>query len=238
MTSRRTRLLRNGISLLIVFSVLLAACEVQFEPDIKPLVIEDAPDQPFVDEIAPEDPALDELPPEEDNRAEPVSEFSSSEALALCGEGLSWGDETMGMCLAPGGDTYFAWTNKGNVIRVVADATDISQAIFQQAARDRASAVSEIKSQGRSVIFEAGGFLIALLAAIPACATIVGCAIDGAALVVTGGLLAESGTSIMSNIDSGESATKRADYSYCRMLGGSDAECRASAGITDELGGG
>lgn len=237
MMSRRTRLVRSTISLLTAFAILLTACEIQFEPDIVPLVIEEVPGQPFANEITPGDSPPEALPPAEEPAAEPLSEFSSSDALALCGTGLSWGDETMGMCLAPGGDTYFAWTNEGNVIRVVADASDISQVIFQQATRDRASAISEIKSQGRSVIFEAGGFLVALLAAVPACATIIGCALDGAALLVTGGLLAESGTSIVDNIDLGESATKRAGYSYCRMLGGSDAECRASAGITDELGG-
>ena len=237
MTSRRTRLARSVISALTAFSLMLTACEVQFEPDIEPLVIEELPDQPFANEIAPGDSSPEALLSEEDTGAEPLSEFSSSDALALCGAGLSWGDKTMGMCLAPGGDTYLAWTNEGNVIRVVADATDISQAIFQQAARDRASAISEIKSQGRSVIFEAGGFLVALLAAVPACATIIGCALVGAALLVTGGLLAGSGTSIVDNIDSGESATKQADYSYCRMVGGSDTDCRVSAGITDELGG-
>jgi hypothetical protein len=238
MTSRRSHLVRSALSAFTAFSLLLTACEIQFEPDIEPLVIEEVPDQPFANEIPPGDSSLEPLPLEEDAGAEPDSDFSSSDALALCGAGLSWGDETMGMCLAPGGDTYFTWTNDGNVIQVVADATDINQAIFQQAARDRASAISEIKSQGRSVIFEAGGFLVALLAAVPACATVIGCALDGAALLVTGGLLAESGTSIVDNIDLGDSATKRADYSYCRMVGGSDAECRVSAGISDELGGG
>ncbi len=151
---------------------------------------------------------------------------------------MAWGDETMGMCLAPGGESSFAWTNEGNVIRVIADATDLNQLIFQQAARDGASALNEIRSQGRSVIFEGGGFLAALVAAGPACATIVACAIDIAALMVTGGLLAESGSSIVDNFRLGESATKSADYSYCRMTGGSCAQCRVSAGITDELDGG
>ena len=216
----------------------MAACEVQFTPDVELLIIEEAPDQLLADEIRPVDPSLEGFPQEPNSGPELVSEFSSSDALALCGDGLSWGDESMGMCLAPGGDTYFAWTNEGNVIRVVADATDISQGIFQQAVRDRASALGEINRQGRSVIYEAGGFMIALLAAVPACATIVGCAIAGAALVVTGGLLADSGSSIVDNIGLGDSATKRADYGYCRMVGGLDAECRASAGLTDELGGG
>jgi len=237
MTSRRTNVVGEAVSVLIAFSVLSTSCEIQFEPDIEPLILEQAPNQPFANDIGSEDSSLEDVPQGAVDAAELDSEFTSSEALALCGQGLSWGDESMGMCLAPGGDTYFGWTNEDNVIRVVADATDINQGIFQQAVRDRASALSEIKSQGRSVIFEAGGFLISLVAAVPACATIVGCAVDGAALIVTGGLLAESGSSIVDNIDLADSATNRADYSFCRMFGGSDAECRASAGITDELGG-
>ena len=237
MASRRTNLLRDAICVLIAFSVLSTACEVHFESDIEPLIIEEAPDQPFASEIGSADSSLEEFPQEVVGGAELTSELTSSDALALCGAGLSWGDESIGMCLAPGGDAYFAWTSEGTVIRVMADATDINQSIFQQAVRDRASALDEIKTQGRSVIYEAGGFLIALAAAVPACATIFGCAVDGAALMVTGGLLAESGSLIVDNIELGESATKQADYSYCRMIGGSDAECRASAGITDELGG-
>lgn len=230
-------MLRNAVSVLIVFSFLQTACEVQFEPDVEPLIIEEAPDQPFESEIGSDNSSVEEFPQGVVDGAEPVSELTSSDALALCGESLSWGDQSLGMCLAPGGDTYFAWTNEGIVIRVVADTTDINQAIFQQAAWGRASSIGEIKSQERSVIYEAGGFLIALLAAVPACATIVGCAVDGVALVLTGGLLAESGSAIVDSIDLGEASTKRAYYSYCRMIGGSDAECRASASIADELGG-
>ena len=235
MILRRTHILRTATSVLLAFSILLAACEVGFTPDIEPLILEEAPDQPFTDQIGSEEPSPDGLAQESAGDAEPVSEYTSADALALCGEDLSWGDESMGTCLAPGGDSYFAWTNEGNVIRVIADVTELSQLIFQQAARDRASALGEIRSQGRSVIFETGGFLVSLVAAGPACATIVGCAIAAAALMVTGGLLAESGFSIVDNFKLGESATKRADYAYCRMTGGSDTKCRASAGITDEL---
>lgn len=235
MTSPRTSASRVTISILTAFSILLAACEVDFEPDVEPLVIEGPPDQSVGGEIAPGNPEIEEHSLGGGTGAELGPEFGSSDALTLGGEGLSWGDEAMGMCLAPGGDTYFAWTNEENVIRIAADATDINQAIFQEAARERASAIGEIKSQSRSVISEAGGFLVALLAAVPACATIIGCALDGAGLLVMGGLLADSGSSIVDSIGLGEMATKRADYSYCRLLGGSDAECRISAGITDEL---
>jgi hypothetical protein len=217
-------LIRNAVSAFIIFSVMLTACEVQFEPDVEPLIIGPTPDQQIPSEIGTE------------GGAEPVPGLTSSDALDLCGESLSWGDQSLGMCLAPGGDTYFAWINEDNVIRVVADASNLSQYIFQQAAQDRASSIADIESQGRSVIYEAGGFLIALVAAVPACATIVGCAIDGAALLVTGGLLAESGSSIVDSIDLGNAATKKANYSYCTMIGGSDVDCRKSAGITDELG--
>lgn len=221
--------------ILILFALVAAACDVQFEPDIDPLILETAGDQPFSDDFDAQadsiDAPLEETPQEEDS----FSEFSSSDAMALCGTELSWGDETMGKCLAPGGDTYFVWTNDDNVIRVTADPTDINQAIFLQAAKDRVSAVEEIDSQKRSLLLEGLVFGVSFVGLIPACATIVGCAIDAAVVIGSGGILAESGNSIVTSIQSGESAAKSADYSYCRMTGGTDEDCRASASITDEL---
>ncbi len=226
---------QKTVSILVLFSFVATACDVQFEPDIDPLVIESAGDQPFSDELgAPADSMqspLEETAVEED----PFSEFSSSDAMALCGAELSWGDEIMGMCLAPGGDSYFVWTSDDNVIRVTADPTDVNQTIFLQAAKDRVSAVEEIDSQKRSLVLEGIVFGVSFIGLIPACATIIGCAIDAAVVLGSGGLLAESGDSIVNSIKSGESATKSADYSYCMMTGGTDEDCRASAGITDEL---
>jgi len=227
--------IQKTVAILILFSIVAAACEVQFEPDIDPLVLDSAGDQPFLDELNAQTESiqapLEETLVEEDS----FSEFSSSDAIALCGTGLSWGDETLGMCLAPGGDSYFVWTSEGNVIRVTADPNDVNQAIFLQAAKDRVSAVEEIDRQKRSLLFEGMVFGVSFVGLIPACFTIVVCAIDGAVVLGSGGLLAESGNSIVTSIRSGESATQSADYSYCRMTGGTDEDCRASAGITDEL---
>jgi len=228
---------QKTVSMLVLFSFVAAACDVEFEPDIDPLIIESAGDQPFSDEFDAQAGPIDALPEETPIEEDSLSEFSSSDAMALCGTGLSWGDETMGLCLAPGGDTYFVWTSDENVIRVIADLTDVNQAIFLQAAKDRASALEEIESQKRSLLLEGIVFGVSFIGLIPACATIVGCAIDAAVVLVSGGLLAESGNSIVTSIQSGESATKSADYSYCRMTGGADEGCRESAGITDELGG-
>jgi hypothetical protein len=226
---------RKTVSILVLFSFVATACDVKFEPDIDPLILESAGDQPFSDELDTQADSmqapLEETPVEED----PVSEFSSSDAMALCGAGLSWGDETMGMCLAPGGDSYFVWTSDDNVIRVTADPTDVNQAIFLQAAKDRVSAVEEIDSQKRSLLLEGLVFGVSFIGLIPACATILGCALDVSVFLGSGGFLAESGNSIVNSIRSGESATKSADYSYCRMTDGTDEDCRASAGITDEL---
>ncbi len=226
---------QKTVSMLALFTLVATACDVVFEPDIEPLIIESAGDQPFSNDFdAPADSVdapIEETPLEEDS----FSEFISSDAMALCGTELSWGDKIVEICLAPGGDTYFVWTNDDNVIRVTADPTDVNQAIFLQAAKDRVSAVEEIDSQKRSLLLEGLVFGVSFVGLIPACATIVGCAIDAAVVIASGGLLAESGNSIVTSIQSGESATKSADYSYCRMTGGTDEDCRASAGITDEL---
>jgi len=230
-------IIRNAISLFLASSLLLTACDVEFAPDIEPLILEEAPDQPFTGEFGPQESSPEELEQEPAIDAEPVNEFTPTDALAQCGSGLSWGDETMGMCLAPGGDSYFAWTEEGNVIRILADASDINQAIFQQAARDRNSAIEEVKGQSRSVIFEGIALGLSVAALIPACATIFWCAIDIAAISVSAGMLADSGDSIVNGLESGESARRRGEYAYCRMTGGSDPQCRASAGIISELGG-
>jgi len=142
---------------------------------------------------------------------------------------------TVAICLAPGGDTYFVWTREESVIRVVADSTYINHTIFRQAAETRTSELEEIESLKRSLILEGIVFGVSFIGLVQACATIVGCAIDAAVVLGSGGLLAESGNSIVNSIKSGESATKSADYSYCMMTGGTDEDCRASAGITDEL---
>ena len=226
---------QKTVSILVLFSFVAAACDVEFEPDIDPLILESAGDQPFSNELDAKDESMQAALEESPVDGNSISEFSSSDAMALCGTGLSWGDETMGMCLAPGGVSYFVWTSEENVIRVVADLTDVNQAIFLQAAKDRASALEEIESQRRSLVLEGIVFGVSFIGLIPACATIVGCAIDAAVVLVSGGLLAESGNSIVTSIQSGESATKSADYSYCRMTGGTDEGCRESAGITDEL---
>lgn len=226
---------QKTVSMLVLFTLVAAACDVEFEPDIEPLIIEGAGDQPFSDELDAQADSM-QVPLEETQLEEDsFSEFSSSDAMALCGTELSWGDETVGICLAPGGDTYFVWTDDDNVIRVTADPTDVNQAIFLQAAKDRVSAVEEIDSQKRTLLLEGLVFGVSFVGLIPACVTIVGCAIDAAVVLGSRSLLAESGNSIVTSIQSGESATKSADYSYCRMTGGTDEDCRASAGITDEL---
>jgi hypothetical protein len=159
--------------------------------------------------------------------------MDSAAALELCGPALAWGDQTLGMCLAPGGSSYLMWTSEDNVTQVMVDPTDPNQLGFQQAASARAAALEEVRTQWRSAIFEGIGFLVASIAFIPACATGVGCAIDGAALIVTGGLLAESGSSIATNTRAFDTATAQATYFSCRTMGGSDSQCRDAAGLSD-----
>lgn len=230
-------MLRNSVSFLILFSIVLTACDVAFTPDIEPLVIEEPGDQLFIEDGIVKDTSTEELSQGSVNDDDTVSEFISTDAIALCGGGLSWGDETLGMCLAPGGDTYFIWTDEGDVKRVFADTADNNQAIFRQAVEDRSSALNAIEDQSRSMLFEAGGLFLEVVALAPACTTIVLCVADIAAVMLTGSLLAESGSSIIDDIELTESATKRADYGYCRMMGGNDDQCRTSAGISNELDG-
>jgi len=226
------RLLILDLALTICAGLTLAACK--FESSIPTLQFPTAPPQPF-QQFSPQEaeppPPFEEAPPSSSE----LSTIDSATALTVCGQELSWGDETVGMCLAPGGASYFVWTNEGNAIQVPINPLDFSQAGFREAAEARAGAVEEVRSELRSIIFEGIGFGASLAAFVPACATVLGCAVDIVALSVTGGLLAESGNSIVTNVDTFDSSAVQADYFYCRMQGESDSACRESSGISDEV---
>jgi hypothetical protein len=207
----------------ICVSLTLSACS--FEPSISPLQLATAPLQPFQEYSleTPNAPPPVSAPPTPQGGARP---FDATTALSMCGQALSWGDEKVGMCLAPGGASYFVWTEDGYAIQVPIDSRDISQAAFREAAEARERAIDDVRDEVRSILGEAIGFGVSLVAFAPACGAILGCAVDIAALAVTGGMLAESGRSIIEDVDKYASSLAQAHYFYCRMRGGSDPTCR------------
>ena len=223
-----------NLSLSIFAGLMLASCK--FEPSIPPLQFPTAPPQPFQQYSLESPDTSPTIAPGPTLSSEPAT-LDVKTVLSLCGQALSWGDETVGMCLAPGGASYFVWTEEGTAIHVPIDSLDISQAGFREAAEARARAIEDVRDEVRSIMLEGIGFGVSLMAFGPACATILGCAADVAALAVTGGMLAESGRSIIANVDTYGSSLTQAHYFYCRMQGTSDSSCRDLPGTSDDVSG-
>jgi hypothetical protein len=191
-----------------------------------PLEIGEAPPGGFTDQV-PEAEQTEQL------------QFTSADAMDLCGSDLTWGDETMGACLAPGGDYYYIWTNSNEVYRVPVNSRDANQLGFIQAVIARDDAKGNVQKGLRSGGWKVAGLLVTLLGLAPACvfATLVGCLLDLAGVLVTGGLVADLGNDLSTDILSFQSHSRQADYYLCQMKGVSDSQCRVSSGITpDDLG--
>lgn len=209
----------------------LVGCK--FEHTIPTLEFPTAPPQAF-QQFSAEEPDLSTPVSEASPSSAGFLELDPATALAICGRSLSWGDETVGMCIAPGGSSYFVWSQDGAVIEVPIDPLDTNQEGFRRAAEARASAIESVRTEVRSIFFEGIGFGASLIAVGPACATVLGCAVDIVALSVTGGLLAESGSSIFTSIDTFDTMLAQSGYFYCRMQGGSDLSCRETSGVSGD----
>ena len=203
-----------------VSSLVLAACEVEFTPDVVPLEIGEAPPESFTGQV----PEADE---------QPELAFTSAEAMALCGSDLTWGDGAMGACLAPGGDYYYIWTNPGEVYFVPVDSGDPKQLGFLQAIIARADDMADIRSGARDGRWEVAGLFITVVGFAPACglAPLVGCILDGAGILVAGGLLVNTGIDLAADLESFQSHSRQAGYYLCSMRGRSDQQCREDAGM-------
>jgi hypothetical protein len=162
--------------------------------------------------------------------------FDSSDALELCGEDLRWGDANTGMCLAPGGAAYYVWTSPDEVAIVYADLTDPRVLGFFQAASGLQAAGVRIDRGLGTASWRVGAFAATFFGLPFACigGGLVGCVIDGAAVLVTGGLVADLGASLVDDVNVYMSNYRVAHYFFCLLQGGSDAPCRESSGMTEE----
>ncbi len=216
-------------SCFLALAVLLSGCgEVSFTPHVTPLVVGTAQPQVTWGTVA-ATPGAPVVTPVADD-------FDSSDALELCGEDLRWGDVITGMCLAPGGAEYYVWTSPDDVAIVDADLTDprllgfLQSAIALQAAGDRFW-----RGVGTNW-WRVGLFGVTFVGLPVACigGGPVGCLIDGAAVLVSGGLVYDLGASLVDDIDAYTSSYRVAHYYFCLLQGGSDAPCRESSGMTQE----
>jgi len=204
-----------------VFSLLLSACEIEFTPDVVPLEIGEAPPGSFTDQV-----------PEAE--AQPELAFTSAEAMALCGNDLAWGDGAMGACLAPGGDYYYIWRNPNEIYFVPVNASDPDQLGFLQAVIARTDDVAEMQTGARDAGVELTALGITVIGFPIACvfAPLVGCILDGAGVVVSGLMVANSADDFVQDLNNFYRHSKQAEYYLCSMRGLSDSQCRDLAGMT------
>jgi len=160
-----------------------------------------------------------------------VQGLASEEALALCSD--QWGNQERGICVAPGGSTYYVWIEPGTVMEVVIDTTQVWQQHFIDAVGRIVDDLDSIDAERSSQTL--GGIAAGLGAVgiLPGCGTIIGCLVAVGAFV--GGLTEI--TASESTIDRLEVSvcedTRSAVFNYCMMQDLGDAVCRETAGYDE-----
>jgi len=159
-----------------------------------------------------------------------VEGLTSDEALEGCSQ--RWGDEQKGMCLAPGGATYYVWLEPNTVMEVVIDndPTHPWQQHFLAAVLgiidDRDDILQERRGRWRYWLTADLG----ALGVIPGCASVLGCIAALGAIALGGGELIQSDARIAGFEASLCTHSRDAVFNYCMMRGNNDAACREAAG--------
>ena len=159
-----------------------------------------------------------------------VEGLTSDEALERCSQ--RWGDEQKGMCLAPGGATYYVWLEPNTVMEVVIDndPTHPWQQHFLAAVLgiidDRDDILQERRGRWRYWLTADLG----ALGVIPGCASVLGCIAALGAIALGGGELIQSDARIAGFEASLCTHSRDAVFNYCMMRGNDDAACREAAG--------
>lgn len=107
MRLRPRSLLGNTVSILLAFSLVATACDIEFTPDIEPLVMEEAGDQPFADEFTTPLPQVSPIPIAPTPLPYRLG-FKGAEDLD-CQEPMV-DDAVYGYCKIPGTQQYYIWT--------------------------------------------------------------------------------------------------------------------------------
>jgi len=161
------------------------------------------------------------------------------DAIALCGgEALTWGDANAGMCQVPGGETYYIWVGRDEVLEIQITPGDMNQANFRLAVEamhaDREAYERDVIQRFLSI----GGLFGSGFAIVGLCATIIGCFVGtGGAMLAVGAVAATNGN-VMQDREDLECHSRQADYFYCMLQGHADATCRQEAGIPSAPNGG
>lgn len=218
-------------SLTAFLGVLLGGC--RFEPDIPPLILPTAPSQPFqgFDPDESEPPlASAQSPTPAQEKKDPIS----ARAIELCGGRDFDGDEQVGSCLAPGGETYYVWIDPATAIEV--NRNDAHLASFRFAAIQRKNALVKMEDKGIRLLkgigllpFEILGLAVCGPAVAPGPHQLIAvptCLGDLVAIGFTSEGIARNAEDTVKSIISFYGHSIDAGYNFCRMEGFSDAECR------------
>ena len=227
-----SQIVRLWMGMALVIS--LSSCDIGFEPQVTPLVIPTVGPQPFQGDIETSETQLPTVPAGTVTPTAGFGEFNSSQAIELCQEIEYFGDERIGSCLAPGGETYFVWISKDQVMEVSRDSDFLGA--FRTAAGLREGALNERSQRTISLIgeisllgFTTVGLGLCVAGAIPGPQQgllLLGCGIDVASwLYFASQVPTDAEAWVNSHIQSNQQ-TADAEYNYCRMEGNSDAACR------------
>jgi hypothetical protein len=237
--AQNRRKLRAGLAAFLAFSLFVcvvtggasaraAGRQIEFTPHVSPMALtQTAQAMGFGTAVAPTAVPEGAHIPISDS-AWIVQGLTSEQALALCSN--QWGSEEVGICVAPGGTTYYVWIEPGTVMEVMIDANQVWQEHFIDAVGRIVQDLDSIEAERSSQTL--GGIAVALggVGVLPGCATIIGCLVAVGAFV--GGLTEI--TASESTIDRLEVSvcedTRSAVYNYCMIQGLGDAVCRETAG--------
>jgi len=226
------RLRRSFLVVILIFSLLFSACgEINFTPDVTPLILGTEGTQP---DLQPPEGFSEDIPPGL------FEQLTSEQAIELCEESEYYGDETMGSCLAPGGDSYYVWISLEEVMEI--DRANPFIQAFRFSALNRSDEIGEIQDFIRSWP-NLPLFFLEIIGIGPLCGGAVVSILTGAGIVVTGPLAGGCVADAFAIANTADKISRDAEdfvnslndfykyqietaYNFCRMEGKSDAQCK------------
>ena len=218
----------------VLLSVSLSACEFQFESQITPLVLATAPPQYLPGAVGASTSEQPTLPAATVTPSRGFGVFNSSQAIELCARLEMVGNERVGSCLAPAGETYYVWIEPDNVLEVARNDEYLDE--FREAATKRVEALGVLADEWYGGWWDLPvlgistfGLTLCVAGAAPGPQQIpllAGCGLDIAAWLGTGIKLANDANNTANAVIEWYDRSMDAGYNYCRMEGGSDADCR------------
>lgn len=166
--------------------------------------------------------------------------MTSTEAIEACRDREYYGDETMGSCLAPGGDSYYVWISPEELMEV--DRNNEYLQAFRFSALNRSNEIGEMRELIRSwpnlplFFIEivgigplCGGAIVSIMSGAGIVATgplAGGCVGDVIALGVTADKITRDAEELANSVNDFYIYQIEAVYNFCRMEGKPDEQCK------------